>query len=128
VTEENVALVRDIYAAPDFFALNDRTSRDVEFDFSDLYPERPVIRGFEELRRFREESWRDPVSFEPERFIDLDAERVLVLVRVSAVGKVSGASVGGRSAHELTIRDGLVVRVKVYPDADEALRAAGLES
>jgi ketosteroid isomerase-like protein len=30
-------------------------------------------------------------------------------------------------AHELTLRDGMIVRVKVYPDRDAALKALGLE-
>jgi len=85
-----------------------------------------VIRGSDQLRRFREESLRDPVSFEPERFIDIDAERVLVVVRVRAVGKVTGATVGGRGAHEITIRQGRVVRVKAYADLEKALEAVGL--
>jgi hypothetical protein len=30
------------------------------------------------------------------------------------------------NAHEFTIRDGVLVRFKVYSDRDEALKAAGL--
>jgi ketosteroid isomerase-like protein len=51
---------------------------------------------------------------------------VLVFVRVSATGRESGTPVEIRPAHEFTIRDGLLVRFKVYADRGEALEAAGL--
>jgi hypothetical protein len=66
------------------------------------------------------------LGFEPERFVDVDDERVLVLVRVHATGTGSGVPVDLRNAHEFTIRDGVLVRFKVYGDRDEALADAGL--
>jgi hypothetical protein len=66
-----------------------------------------VLRGIDEWLRFREQApWGGLVHFEPERFYDLDVERVLVLLRVSATGQASGARVEARAAHELTIRNG----------------------
>jgi ketosteroid isomerase-like protein len=59
-------------------------------------------------------------------FFEVDDTRVLVFVRVSARGHESGAPVELPVAHEFTIRDGLVVRFKVYGNRDEALEAAGL--
>jgi ketosteroid isomerase-like protein len=56
----------------------------------------------------------------------VDDERVLVFARVSATGHESGAQVEIRAAHEFTIRDGRVVRFKVYGDREEALDAAAL--
>ena len=56
----------------------------------------------------------------------MDEERVLVFVRVSATGRDSGAPVNLPAAHEITIRDGYVVRFKVYLSRDDALEAAGL--
>ena len=64
--------------------------------------------------------------FAPERFFDLDDQRVLVFVGVSATGRDSGVPVGRSAAHEFTIRDGQVVRFKVYLSRKEALEAAGL--
>ena len=51
---------------------------------------------------------------------------MLAFVRVSATGRESGIEVEISVAHELTIRDGLLVRFKVYGDRDQALEAAGL--
>jgi len=45
---------------------------------------------------------------------------------VNATGKESGVPVELRNAHEFTIRDGMLVRFKVYGDRATALEAAGL--
>ena len=100
----------------------------MEFDFTDVYPDRPVLRGVEAMHRFRESGpWSgSPIHIEPERFFDVDDERVLVFVRVSATGRESGVEVELKPAHEITIRDGLLVRFKAYRDRRQALKAAGL--
>ena len=130
MSQENVEIVRDIYA--DERGVTDgaggKVAPDAEFDFSAAYPDMPVMRGIDELRRFRDSGpWGGfPIHFEPERFFDVDEERVLVFVRVSATGASSGVDVETRAAHELTLRDGRVVRVRVFGDRDEALEAVGL--
>ena len=123
-------MVRSIYSDPHGLtaAASGKVAPDAEFDFTDVYPDRPMVRGVEELRRFRDSGpWSgSPIHFEPERFFDVDDDRVLVFVRVSATGRESGAQVETRVAHEFTIRDDMVVRFKVYGNRDQALEAAGL--
>jgi len=142
MSEENVRLIRESYLTPGgqgagsrdgmieqralFATLAERMTPSTEFDFTAVYPDRPVMRGLEEVRRFREEGPWEELTFEPERFVDVDDERVLVLVRANATGKGSGIPVELRNAHEFTIRDGVLVRFKVYGDRDDALEAAGL--
>jgi ketosteroid isomerase-like protein len=130
MSRENVEIVREIYADPRGLigTASERAAPDVEFDFTDVYPDRPVLKGVEEMRRFRETGpWSgSPIHIEPERFFDLDDERVLAFVRVSATGQESGVEVDIRPAHEFTIRDGMVVRFKAYRDREQALEAAGL--
>jgi ketosteroid isomerase-like protein len=130
MSQENVEIVRRIYADPRGLigAGVETAAPDAEFDFTDVYPDRPVLKGVEEMRRFRETGpWSgSPIHMEPERFFDVDDERVLAFVRVSATGRESGAQVEMTPAHEFTIRDGLLVRFKVYADRREALEAAGL--
>ena len=128
MSEENVEAVRESYQTPGalFATWAERMAPKIEFDFTEVYPDRPVMRGIEELRRFREEGPWAELSFEPERFVDVDDERVLVLVRVHARGTGSGVPVELRNAHEFTIRDGILVRFKAYGNRDEALEAAGL--
>jgi ketosteroid isomerase-like protein len=130
VSQENVELVRGVYADPGGLTAgaSGRVAPDAEFDFSAIYPDTPIVRGVEELRRFRDSGpWSgSPIHFEPERFFDVDDERVLVFLEVWATGRGSGAQVENRVAHEFTIRDELVVRFKVYESRDQALEAAGL--
>lgn len=130
MSEENVEIVRRLYADPRGLtgAPPENIAPDAEFDFSSAYPDSPVVKGVDELRRFRDSGpWAgSPIRFEPERYFDVDDERVLVFVQVSATGSGSGAPVAFRVAHELTIRDGLLVRFKAYADRDEALEAVGL--
>jgi ketosteroid isomerase-like protein len=130
MSQENVELVRSVYADPRGLTAgaSGKVAPDAEFDFSAVYPDSPIVRGVEELRRFRDSGpWSgSSIHFEPERFFDVDDERVLVFVRVSATGQGSGAQVENRVAHEFTIRDDLVVRFKVYESRDQALDAAGL--
>jgi ketosteroid isomerase-like protein len=80
------------------------------------------------MRRFRDTGpWSgSPIHIVPERFIEVDDETVLALVRVSATGRESGVEVEQRPAHQFTIRDRLIVRFKVFLDREEALKAAGL--
>jgi ketosteroid isomerase-like protein len=130
MSQENVETVRRLYADPRGMAAATIgvVAPEAEFDFTSVYPDRPILRGVEEFRRFRDAGpWGgSPIHFEPERFFDVDDERVLVFVRVTATGQESGARVEIRAAHECTIRKGLLVRFKVYGDRTEALEAAGL--
>jgi ketosteroid isomerase-like protein len=128
VSRENLEQVRRAYAELDpLTAFTARAAPDVEIDLTAVYPDQPVLRGIDEARRFRDTSpWGSSQRFEPERFFDVDDERVLVFVRGTATGQASGAAIEVRLAHELTIRDGRLVRFKVYLDRAEALMATGL--
>ena len=123
-------LVRRIYADPRGLTAGagGKVAPDAEFDFTAVYPDRPIVKGVEAFRRFRDTGpWRgSPIHFEPERFFDVDDERVLVFVRVSATGDGSGASVEIAAAHEITVREGLMVCFKAYVNREQALEAVGL--
>ena len=128
MSEENVEIVRRAYLNP--AALTDAApiAPDAEFDFTALYPDQPVLRGIDAMRSFRDAGpWGRSQRFQPERYLDVDDERVLVLVRAIATGRGSGVSVETRIAHEITIRGGVIVRVKVHRGHSEALKAVGLE-
>jgi ketosteroid isomerase-like protein len=127
VSQQNVETIRNAYAEPDWMTtLAPLIAPDAEFDFTALYPDQPILRGLEQMRAFRTEGPWGRLRFEPERFFDVDDERVLVFVRAVGTGKQSGAEAEARVAHEFTLRDGLLVRIKLYADRDEALAAAGL--
>jgi hypothetical protein len=70
--------------------------------------------------------WGRSIHFEPERYFDVDDERILVFVRATSTGRTSGAPAETRIAQEFTIRGGVIVRVKIHRDRSEALEAVGL--
>jgi ketosteroid isomerase-like protein len=134
MSRENVEIVRRAFAK---FGLSptgvEEAARagllapDAELDFSALYPDGPIIRGLEAWRGFVDSlPWGRSLKLEPERFFDVDDERVLVFMHATAEGEGSGVPVEIRTAHEFTIWDEVVVRVKVYANRPEALEAAGL--
>jgi ketosteroid isomerase-like protein len=54
-------------------------------------------------------------------------DRILVAGRMSGRGKTSGVEVGVDEYHVWTVHDGRPVRMQMYHDRDEALRAAGMQ-
>jgi ketosteroid isomerase-like protein len=63
---------------------------------------------------------------EAEEIIDLDDDRVLVLARQRAKGKLSGVRIDHELGELFTLRAGKVVRYDSYWDLAQALEAAGL--
>jgi ketosteroid isomerase-like protein len=134
MSEENVELVRRAFAELGGYparvqegALDRWTAPDIEIDLSAVYPDAPVFRGLEDWRNFMGLlPWGDSLKLEPEQYFDVDDERVLVFMRVTAEGEGSGVPVEMRNAHEFRIRDGLFAAWKIYADRADALEAAGL--
>jgi ketosteroid isomerase-like protein len=132
MSEESLEIVRGIYCRtllldPDLLAaLGEHATSDTEFDFTDVYPDGRVVRGMEGVRQIAANWPWGELHFEPERFFDIDGERVLVFIRATATGVGSGVPVERRTAHECTFRDARLVRFKVYADRKRALDAAGL--
>jgi ketosteroid isomerase-like protein len=133
MSEQNVEVVRRAFAEFPALAWVEEAARagllapDAEFDFSALYPDGPIVHGLAGWRVYVDAlPWGRSLNLEPERFFDVDDERVLVFVRATAAGEGSSVPVEMRTAHEYTIRDGVLVRMKVYPDRTEALQALGL--
>jgi ketosteroid isomerase-like protein len=61
-----------------------------------------------------------------ERLIDAGDNRVVALTHQSATGKGSGVPVDLHHGSVFELKDGLVIRMRIYGDAKEALEAAGL--
>lgn len=108
-------------------ALGEVAEPDAEFDFTDAYPDGKHVRGVAGVRRIAAKwPWED-LHFEPERFFELDGERVVVFVRATATPLPTPVAVERRTAHECTFRAGRLVRFKVYSDRDQALVAVPQE-
>jgi ketosteroid isomerase-like protein len=132
MTSENVELVRSIYAAWERgdYSSADWAHPDIECVFVDG-PSPGHWRGLPGLAR----GWRDWLSawdqwrLRAEDVRELDAERVLVLVRVTGRGRTSGLDVGEMRNEATTIfhiRDGKVAKLLRYFDRKRAFADAGL--
>jgi hypothetical protein len=79
MSQENVEIVRRLYADPRGLtaATNELVAPEAEFDFTAVYPDKPILRSVDEARDFRDSGpWGgSPIRFEPERFFDVDDER-----------------------------------------------------
>jgi hypothetical protein len=88
----------------------------------------PTARGFDALLA----SWRDWLSawetwvITPTEFVEVDDQRVLVLMRVRARSKTHQVEMPLEGANLLSIRDGKLARLEMFLDESEALKAAGL--
>jgi ketosteroid isomerase-like protein len=65
------------------------------------------------------------VRFEPQEFIDA-GEHVIVALRQTARGRVSGVTLEQSISHVWLIRDGRGIELCVYSRREQALEAAGL--
>jgi ketosteroid isomerase-like protein len=131
MSEENVEIARQVYrhlgrgsdAGWDLF------DPDVEWETSPNLPDAGVYRGRDRVRAFMEEQWEvvwgGPPRVDVERTFDC-GDDVLLFIRVRGSGSHTGIPLDVRIAQLLTLRDGRVVRGKVFPDRDEALEAAGI--
>jgi ketosteroid isomerase-like protein len=127
MSEENVEVVRRAFEASkrrdddEVFPLYDP-----EVEIESGYDGR-VYRGLDGVRAFFRdwlEVW-DEIDWEAEEWIDA-GDHVIALLRVSGRGKLSGVPVERSEAHLWTLRDGKLLRLKVFDSKDGALEAAGL--
>ena len=100
---------------------------EVEWTSTEDYIERATYRGHEGLRRYfgtMEEQFND-LRIDPVELIDA-GEQVVGSVRFTGRGKASGAPVELTLISVGSLRDGLIFRIRNYPDMASALEAAGL--
>ena len=131
MSQANVEVVRAMYehwARGDFPA----SFYDPEVEHSRIGAQTPDMegefRGLEELSRAMRE-YLHPFSdlrIEAEEIIDLGDDRVLVLSRQTAVGKLSGAPINHELGDLFTLRAGKIVRYDSYWDRAEAMKTVGL--
>jgi ketosteroid isomerase-like protein len=133
MSDDNVAVVRRLYELfPDLAAGEppaeaiDLFDPAVRLDQTRNVFNPAVFEGIDgvvaALARVRE-TW-DSFAMHPERFVAV-GDDVVVFNVVTARGAGGGVEVQDRSASVHTMRDGRIVALTIYPDAEEALRAAG---
>jgi ketosteroid isomerase-like protein len=67
----------------------------------------------------------DELEFAPEEIIDVGHGQLLVLVHVNGRGRASGLAVDDHIAHPWTFRDDKAVRLVIYEEQADALKAVG---
>ena len=94
----------------------------------ELSAEPDTYRGGSGVQRYFD-SFREAfeqIRFEVEELTDA-GDAVVVGLRMTAIGKLTGIPVEQRNAGVWTVRDGRVVRIDTYVTVEEALRAAGVK-
>ncbi len=133
MSQENVEFVRRWYevatSKADLLAAMPRTMAFCHPDVEWSAPEDgTTYRGREGVRQ-RLKEWLnsfDDYRYEINRIIDCGNDEVLVKASEVGRGAASGAEVRQTNYELLTIRDGLIVRIREYYDEGKALEAAGL--
>ena len=129
---QEVELVRRGYEAVargGFRAVLDLLDPNIEVRTAEQLPEAGTYRGHEQVARLMEtltepfEEW----TLEPEEFIPA-GENVVVPLHNRGQGRESGIEVDAHIVHVWTIRNDRAVKLHVYVDRAEALKAVGLQA
>src|SRR3954447_19315206 len=131
MSQENVEIVRrslDAYSRRDLDPLRTLNHPELELDWSVSRGSLAgVYRGFDEALRFYTEYYEtfESTVIEPDRFVDT-GDLVVVPNVVHQRGR-NGIEVSARSTVVFAVHNGLITRIRLYQDEDEALKAVGLE-
>ena len=133
MSRENVELVSRWYlpagSKAELMAAMSRTMALCHPDVEWTAPEDGTIfRGRDGVRQ-RLEQWLESFEdyrYEVERVIDCGGDDVLVVATEIARGAMSGAEVRSRNFELITVRAGLIVRIREFYDETLAFEAAGL--
>jgi ketosteroid isomerase-like protein len=132
MSRENMDLVRSVLARWEKADFRSLSWADPEIEYSVVGgPEPGTWKGIDEMttsvRAFMS-AWED-YGIEADQYRELDDERVLVLVRLSGRGKISGLRIedmGGLGAEVWHVRAGRVVKLLMYWYREQALADLGL--
>jgi ketosteroid isomerase-like protein len=128
VSQENVEIARRAYEAwnrGDLDAGAEDFAPDFELDMSRSLGWDQGIYGLDKMRRLGEEFWEawEAVQVGAEY---IDAGEHVVISFTNRIRGRDGIEVQARGAWLGTIRDGLIVRICLYQELQEALEAAGV--
>jgi len=112
----------DAWNRRDFDAILDLCAPDVEWTFSNTFPDATgVIKGRDAVRKFLHrfaDDWSE-ISIVPHQIVD-PGDHVVADVQFVATGR-DGIEVSMRFGHVWTERDGEIVGFRAYPSFDEAV-------
>jgi ketosteroid isomerase-like protein len=132
MSQENVEIVRRFYECwtnRDFDGVLECSDPDVLFDWSESRsPYTGVYAGHEGVMEFRQELEEafDDFSVEAVDVIELDSERLVTVTAVRGRGRESGILLEAGGAMLWRLRDGRILRGKLFQNKSAALEAVGL--
>ena len=133
MSQENVEIVRESFLAVgggDPMAGARFYDPSIEWDMSGVtgWLEKRVYRGREVIPFLQAwaDSWQD-WHFDLDEVRDGEGEQVFAAIHEWGIGAATGAHVDQRRYFALTLRGGRAVRVQMFSERAEALKAAGLE-
>ena len=119
----------DIWATRDTDVMREIYAPAVVYDCSKRILNPDVYEGYEGLLRLSEEIdviW-ETFDIEVERLVEVDDERLIALMTSNARGRSSGVELGdAKAATIFTVRDGVIVHAKLFPEREEAFAEAGI--
>jgi hypothetical protein len=127
MSEENVELLREMYARRSLTEVADSLHPEAELHQARAVPDTDAYYGREEFLRGASlwlEEW-ETFRYIPEDVIDL-GERAFMRIRLSGRAKASGIKLDQMAFHLWTFRDGMPWRCDVFAEEGDALEAAGL--
>jgi ketosteroid isomerase-like protein len=133
MSRENVEIVREGFLASgsgDPAAAQRYFDQAIEWDMSGVvgWPEQDVYRG-QEVEQFLQawaDSWGGTWHYDVEEVLDAGGNQVFVAIHEWGTGAESGASVDQRRYFAATLREGQIVRVRMFSERADAVEAAGL--
>ncbi|MGH2978242.1 MAG: nuclear transport factor 2 family protein [Solirubrobacterales bacterium] len=109
-------------------AILERLAPDFQVRDRESSPDRETRYGREGIKQLFDSYMEafDALRLEPEEFIDA-GDQIVVSLQQRIRGKGSGAEVAGHIAHIWTVRDGAVLRLRIFGDKESALEALRAE-
>jgi ketosteroid isomerase-like protein len=124
--EEVLRRTYEALARRDLVVLDELAAPDFEMDLTERVLNPATYHGAEGLLRFLgeiDELWAS-MDIDVERVIERGDE-VLAVLMVTLTGRGSGVEMESRIAQRWTLRDGKLLRMKLYADADAAVAEFG---
>ena len=131
MSQENVEIVRrslEAFARRDVEALRSLNDPGMELDWSESKGWLAgIYRGFDEALRFYEGYFQafEATVIEPDHFIETDES--VVVPNVAHQRGRDGIEVSARGTFVFTLRDHKIIRIRLYQETDDALKAVGLQ-
>ena len=131
MSQENVEVVRrslEAFARRDVEVLRSLNDPGMELDWSESKGWLAgIYRGFDEALRFYEGYFQafEATVIEPDHFIETGDS--VVVPNVAQQRGRDGIEVSARGTFVFTLRDHKIIRIRLYQETDDALKAVGLE-